>query len=334
MNKEFNIQLLVSYITGNCSTEEQKMVEEWLNISSENLKLLNEYKHVWENTTLNNNECDLDIDKSWNHFKSLANFEEEQKVKVSNRFSTKKIVNYALQFAAVIIVSLGTYFLLIKEDPINTINYSSLVDTQSSPIILPDGSEVTVKNGVEMEYPESFSSDVRELSFKGEAFFEVVSNPDKPMVIALDNIRVKVLGTSFNLSNFLDSDEITIYLESGKVQFYSVDVNDNILEQIDLIPGQKGVYNKNTGLISMYEVADDNHIAWKTGVLEFVKAPLADVITVIEKTYDVEVNYGAELNDYMLTARFNNETPESILESLQVIYGFNYKIEGKLISIY
>ena len=68
--------------------------------------------------------------------------------------------------------------------------------------------------------------------------------------------------------------------------------------------------------------------------LEFVKAPMPDVIQVLEKTYKVEINSQISLLDNLLTARFNNETPESIFESLQIIYGFNYEINDNSIMIY
>ena len=154
------------------------------------------------------------------------------------------------------------------------------------------------------------------------------------MIIASDNIRVKVLGTSFNLCNDINSDEITVYLETGKILFYSVNDNDDVLEQIILYPGQKGIYNRSTGLITKNNFLDKNHLAWKTGILEFVKAPLPDVIKVIEHTYRVDIESNLPLQNNLLTARFNNETTESILESLQIIYGFHFESANNKVIIY
>lgn len=311
------------------------MVEEWINLSEDNRLLYVEFKKAWETTTVSNNNCEVDINKAWNKFKVLADFNEEQNLQTTKtKISKRGILYYASRIAALVIVSFGIYFLFNNEKPIDTVRYSSVVEQNNSPIILPDGSKITVKSGVEVEYPEYFSDDIRNVDFEGEAFFEVVSNPEKPMIIACENLRVKVLGTSFSLSNFKDSDEISVYLKSGKVLFYSVDENGNINDQISLKPGQKGVYNKNSELISKFEIADENYIAWKTGVLEFVNAPLSDVINVLENTYNINVKCNYSIGDYSLTARFSNETPESILESLKVVYGFNYEINDNTILIY
>lgn len=338
MNTELNIQQLVSYLTGNCSKDEQKLVEQWMTMSKENVMLFEEFKQVWDHSTVKSDSCFIDIEKSWSDFKERAHFDEEIHIEIEKKsvgVSVKGMLYHAVRIAALIIIVLGLYWVFNNDQPVKTINFTSAIAQQDSPFVLPDGSDVTMNNGASIDYPEHFSSDVRNVSFNGEAFFEVVSNPEKPMVIALDNVRVKVLGTSFNLCNCKHTDEITVYLETGKILFYSLDENDgSVLEQIILYPGQKGVYNKSTGLITKHQFTDNNHLAWKTGALEFVNAPLTDVIKVLEKTYKLEISSETPIIDYSLTARFSNETPESIFESLQIIYGFNYEINDNSILIY
>lgn len=338
MSKELNIQQLVSYLTGNLSKKNEEKVEQWLTMSNENMMLFDDFKQVWDATAVTNDPCLIDIDKTWEDFKSRTNFSETQTVEVAESkklFSFNSFHYYSASIAAAIIIVFGLYFLLDKEKSVDTLTYTAEIAQLDAPTVLPDGSNVTMNQGASMEYPERFSEDTRQINFTGEAFFDVVSNPAKPMIIASDNVRVKILGTSFNLCNNINSDEITVYLETGKILFYSVDENDgSIKEQIILYPGQKGIYSKNTGLITKQNFIDRNHLAWKTGALEFVKAPLPDVIKVLEKTYRVDIKSQISLVDNLLTARFSNETPESIFESLQIIYGFNYDINGNAVVIY
>lgn len=337
MSRELDIQQLVSYLTGNCSKKSEEKVEQWLTMSNENMMLFDDFKQVWDATAVKNDPCLIDIDKTWEDFKTRTNFNETQTVEAAE---SKKLFNlisfryYSTSIAAAILIVFGLYFLVDKEKPVEIFTYTAEIAQLDAPTILPDGSNVTMNQGASMEYPERFSEDTRQINFTGEAFFDVVSNPAVPMIIASDNVRVKILGTSFNLCNDSNSDKITVYLETGKILFYSVDENDgSIKEQIILYPGQKGIYNKNTGLITKQNFINSNHLAWKTGALEFVKAPLTDVIKVLEKTYKVDINSQISLADKLLTARFSNETPESIFESLQIIYGFNYKINGDAIMI-
>lgn len=338
MTDELNIQRLVSYITGNCSKKEQELVEQWLGMSDDNRMLFNDFKQAWASSAAVSQSCLIDIDKAWENFKKRANFVEPNPIitaEDNKQFNIKSILVSVARIAALVVVLFGLYLLFDKENKVEYNNYCATAIQPDSPFVLPDGSNVFMNKGAEIEYPEQFSSDVRNISFKGEAFFDVSHNPQKPMVIAVGNVRVKVLGTSFNLCNYIDSDEITVHLETGKVLFYSVDdIDGSILEQIILHPGQKGIYNKNTGLITKQQTCNHNYMAWKTGVLEFVNAPLTDVINVIESTYRINVDSEISLSSYHLSARFNNETPESIFESLQIIYGFNYEIVDNSVLIY
>lgn len=338
MNKELNIQQLVSYLTGNCSKEEQGLVEQWLALSNDNMMLFDEYKQVWDSTSVINDSCLINVDKSWEDFKDRANFDETVSVETTGDrkpFNVKGIVYHVARVAALVAIVFGLYLLFDKESKIETQSYTAGIVPPDSPFVLPDGSGIIMNEGAKIDYPEHFNSNIRYVDFEGEAFFDIAHNPEKPMVVATGNVRVKVLGTSFNLCNCIDTDEIVVYLESGKILFYSVDdIDGSVLEQIILHPGQKGVYDKKTGLITKHQFIGNNHMAWKTGVLEFVKAPLPDVVKVLEKTYGIKIKSEIPLVDYQLTARFNNETPETVFQSLQIVYGLDYEIDGDLVLIY
>ena len=338
MTDELNIQRLVSYLTGNCSKKEQELVEQWLGMSDDNRMLFNDFTQIWSSTAADNSSCLFDIEKAWVNFINRSNFGEAIPIKTvenNKQFNIKSILVNVARIAALVVILFGLYLLFDKENRVEYNNYCATAIQLDSPFVLPDGSNIFMNKGAEIEYPEQFSSEVRNINFKGEAFFDIAHNPDKPMIIAAGNVRVKVLGTSFNLCNYIDNDEITVHLETGKVLFYSVDdIDGSIQEQVILHPGQKGIYNKNTGLITKQQTCDNNHLAWKTGALEFINAPLPDVIKALENTYKIDVVSEISLSSYNLSARFNDETPESIFESLRVIYGFNYEIVDNSVLIY
>ena len=338
MDKEKNIQMLVAQITGNSSRKDEKEVENWINESGENLALYEDLKRVWNYSTAKETSQKFNVDMAWEKFKNTANFES---VPANKHFKIRKpvirkIATYVSGIAASIIILFGMYFFFDKD--VSTpeyINYSSSVTQTDSPYLLPDGTAIIMNKGSEITYPEQFSSDVREVSFKGEAFFNVAHNPDKPMVISTDNIRVEVLGTSFDLCNCVNSDEISVYLETGKVLFCSVDPETNeILERVEVLPGQKAVYSKSLGMIETSEIFDSNHLAWKTGIIDFVATPMPDVLKVIANTYRVNIETEVSIDDMIVTARYENESPESILEALSVIFGINYEISDKNIRVY
>ena len=54
-----------------------------------------------------------------------------------------------------------------------------------------------------MKCTAQFSGDSREINFSGEGYFDVVKNPEKPMIVKLENgIQVIVKGTKFNLTSY------------------------------------------------------------------------------------------------------------------------------------
>ncbi len=333
MYRESEIQQLVSYVTGNCSPDEQQAVISWVKLSKDNEKLYADYKMIWESTNSKKQSNLIDVDAKWEDFKSRSNFEEE--LEVAQKFTLKRFLLNASKVAAAVILMFSVWMLIDNEEVAETVYYTAETTQLDAPYLLPDGSKVVLNNNADLSYPEYFSSDYRSVGFNGKAFFDIAHNPEKPLIISTDNVRVKVLGTSFNLCNYEGNDEITVYLETGKILFYSVDPeNGNTLEQIVLDPGEKGVYNKLTGNISKSYFTDENHRAWQTGVLDFVNAPLTDVIPVLEDNFEIKVSSDISLSDYRLTARFEQETTESVFETLETIYGFKCDVVKNKVSIH
>ncbi len=334
MDKEFHIQQLVSYITDNCSTEEQNEVKIWLKSSKDNQVIYDDFLEVWNSTSVKKESILVDLDNQWEDFKSRSSFNDASSIDIKQPSVFKRFINIGSSIAAAI-VFLFTVFMMFSDKQPEIVNYYTDATNIEVNKVLPDGSCVNLNRSSNLDFPEFFTSSVREVSFNGEAFFNIAHNPDQPMIIATDNVRVKVLGTSFNLCNCDDSDEIVVYLETGKILFYSIDeYNGSILEQVILTPGEKGVYDKSTGAITKSVFSGNNHTAWKSGVLEFVNAPLDEVVEVLSNTYCIDITSDIQFNNYLLTARFENESPESILESLKVLYGFQYRIDEKAVSIY
>lgn len=332
MSKELEIQQLISYVSGNCSAEEQKTVEAWVKLSPDNELLYADYQRVWESTSARKQSVLVDVDNRWEEFKKRAKFDES--LHKESTFSFKHVFIQISRVAAVIAILFTAWFMFDKEQQPETVYYSSNSIQVDNPYMLPDGSKIQLNSNAELSHPEFYASDTRDVNFSGEAFFNIAHNPEKPLIVSTDNVRVKVLGTSFNLCNCSDSDEITVYLESGKILFYSIgDTEEDILEQVILTPGEMAVYSKTTGMITKSYFTGNNHTAWKSGILEFVNAPLTDVVKVIEKTYGVTIDCELPLNDYHLTARFENESASSVFETLQILYGFNCDQDSGNVSI-
>jgi len=326
------------YFSGNCSEEEKVLIEDWLNQSPDIQAVFEEFDQVWKVTGVEIDNETVNIEKDWIELnKRISAFESINDEINSTQFSiSKKLVYFGARIAAVLVIAFGFLFFFnqikSKSVPV-TIDYTA-TDLQQAPLVLADGSKVFLNKGSEINYPEEFASDNRRIDFEGGAFFDVAHNPEKPFIITVGELEMEVLGTTFNLCTCPNSDEVVLSLETGKVRFSSMNAEDGtVKEQVILTPGQKGIFNKKTGLISRTDIKNRNYLAWKTGVLVFDKTSLDEVISTIEQTYNIKIISDKSFADLCLTARFENEKPEAIFQSLHTIFGIQYSIDGNTVFL-
>ena len=81
---------------------------------------------------------------------------------------------------------------------------------------MPDGSVITVNKNSTLSYPSEFKGKTREVALNGEAFFKVTPNKEKPFIIHVNDVTVRVVGTSFNIRSEKGKTEVIV--ETGIVQ--------------------------------------------------------------------------------------------------------------------
>jgi len=312
-------------------------IEEWLKQSPDNQSVYDEYKQVWSYTAIDNSNSIIDVDKGWKELNRRIKVTESLSVDfIDNKQKTGKRFFYILtRVAAVLLIAFGLFYIFnsINNQKPESVNYIA-DEIHQQPLQLEDGSKIYLNKGAKITYPETFASNNRKIIFEGEALFEIAHNPDKPFIISSGDLEVEVLGTSFNLCTCPDGDEMILYLESGKVRFSSVNVeNGTVNEQLILKPGQKGIFNKTNGTVCRSEFENQNYLAWKTGILVFDKTPLNEVLSTIEQTYNIEIVSDKSYEGLSLTARFDNEAPKSIFESLHTIFGIDYSISDQTVLL-
>ncbi len=184
-----------------------------------------------------------------------------------------------------------------------------------STVNLPDGSRVYLNEGAEITYPPSFNQE-RSVELKGEAFFEVMSDPVYPFTVRSGKVVISVLGTSFNVKKSADSSEIEVFVATGKVRM-SLDNNDQF---ITLEPGELGQSESQT-LKSIVQ-KDPNYISWKTKDFKFVDAELLEVLKELEESYHVNIHTDhIELNNMKITTSYNELSIDAILETISTAFG-------------
>ncbi|UVV59339.1 FecR family protein [Bacteroides thetaiotaomicron] len=74
-----------------------------------------------------------------------------------------------------------------------------------------------LNSGTLLVYPQKFTGDIRSVYLIGEANFDVKKDKQHPFIVKTNHLKVKVLGTKFNVHAYAEDEKTTTTLESGSV---------------------------------------------------------------------------------------------------------------------
>ena len=155
-------------------------------------------------------------------------------------------------------------------------------------VILSDGTKVWINSDSELEFPNRFGEDIREVKLKGEAYFEVTSDLRKPCNVLAGETKVHVLGTAFNVSAYREDRQTEVALLRGKVSF---DVKDKVYV---LVPGEIATLNRESGetIVRKGDVAAI--VDWKAGRFNFEDMSLEELTVKLSRWYGVTFVFSDE----------------------------------------
>lgn len=202
---------------------------------------------------------------------------------------------------------------------------------QQRSLRLPDGSEVIVGGGSRLMFPERFTGKERNVYFSGEGFFDVAADTRKPFIVNVDGTKVAVIGTKFNIKAYEEDGQQTVTLMEGKV-----DVTfDGSEAPLHLTSGKAAFFDRITGEISLYDLAESKYPAWYKGEFDAYHSSFRQVARDLERIFDVRIIFrNEELENTMFYISIvHAESVDMILESLRNITPFGIRREGKVIYL-
>lgn len=154
-------------------------------------------------------------------------------------------------------------------------------------LVLSDSTRVFMNAMSELRFPVRFSGEVREVELTGEAYFEV-SPSDKPFIVKTRQVNIEVMGTSFNINAYENTQKIITTLVEGKVKV--VDTGKSGSGYV-LQPEEQAVINLGDGMVKIEKVDVTLFTSWKDGEFIFYDSPLSDIMTILSRWYSVDVFY-------------------------------------------
>ncbi|WP_057940237.1 FecR family protein [Algoriphagus resistens] len=192
---------------------------------------------------------------------------------------------------------------------------------------LNDGTVIHLNSNSTISYPERFTDSLRFVILeKGEAFFDVAKEERRPFVVQVNEAKVAVLGTSFNVNN--REGQLEVALVSGKVK-----VNDNQGNQVVLNPMEM-IELEETGHMSKKNFDLMQVTGWKDKYLVFTNDDFNSVVEKIESWYGVKVNAtGINRGNWAYTGLYYDESLENVMEGIAQTSRINYEIQGREVYV-
>ncbi len=327
-------ELIAKYLKDDISEEEKTTLLDWVEQAPENKEVFYRTSHLWQLTGKARDAFQPDVDKAWRRFQQATGQPETQKensigteVKTLplNRAPEAKQVSLGwTRIAAAFLVMLGIgYWLFVANTSKEAERVAQATENQKKDFYLPDGSHVFLNRNSRISYDKDLAGDQRVIHLKGEAFFDVKRNSQRPFVIYTAQARVEVLGTSFTVREDARQQTTEVDVVTGKVAFSGKNPADTT--RLYLKPGFKGVLNRQQGL-TQAKIDDPNFIAWKVDKLVFDNTRLSSVITTMEAYFGVTIEVqNPQLLNCRYTGDFEKPALEEVLNVLHLATNLDYE---------
>ena len=314
---KLNQEIIKKYLNNECSEGEQVLVEAW-------------YKSFENNPDGISDLLDNEREELIQRVRQNIN----QKIKPIQIYSPQRWVWYASGMAAMflIIIGLSFYFAPKTNNNLSRIKFDiplsdwAKYENSSAKILkisLPDGSTVWLQPKTQLSYNQS-DRVYRQVNLKGEAFFEVKRDEVRPFLIYSGKMTTKVLGTSFNVKAYPETERFEVSVVMGKVS-----VMNESEKEVFVTPKQQVILENKSDVLTIKELPKNKTFYWDLASLTFDDTSMQEVVSNIENNFNVKINISPTLKTCRLSGNFNQEHLATILEIICKSVDAEYVMDGQ-----
>lgn len=350
------IYLIIKRLTNAIDDTEAAQLRNWIESSPDNRRVFDQVSDIWLASATNN-------ENDFNAFKAL------EKVKLKLRkedAKPKKIfINPFLKIAALalFLIGIGTlsyYAGVSKNKPTSDFTLIEAPMGSRTKVSLPDGSKVWLNGGSNLKFSNTFNKSDRIVTITGEGYFDVILNKQLPFVVNTREIRIKVLGTAFNIKAYPDEGLVETTLERGSLAIEKLTVEGKSIPQTVLEPNQRATFIKKEGEVHLSDIdkkaTEDIHkepvqpvkeqlliskkidtqifTSWKDEKLVFRNEPFESLTIKLERWYGVSIEIeDEEIKKYHFNGTFEKESIHDVLNIIHFTLPIKYTVNHDQISI-
>lgn len=302
-----------NYLSGRSSKKEQKELLDWIR-EDNHLAEFKAVKEEWKKEVIQE-PLPSEYRDSWNAIQNTR----MEGMKSDLQRTRQLLVFFRYAAIVVALISIPTLFYFISQSVRNTsLSYTTVSADygQISKVLLPDSTVIWINSGSTIRYNNRFAATNRDLELTGEAYFKVRKNKELPMVVSSDELRVKVLGTSFSVMAYPEEKTIDVVLEEGNVELNSARQSSF---RYEMKPGERTSFNKTSKVLTRSMVNTELFTSWKEGTINIYNLPLNELVIKLERRYNQKFMVEESIKNIPYTFTIKNEDLSSILGLMEKI---------------
>lgn len=335
-------ELIIKVLTDHATPAECVMLNNWVKKSDDNRIFFLRFRNIWlasSQTVKNNNISTSKALESVYRKLDSSQPEENESSEINPHAGGEKSLLRYFRMAAlwILLIGLGAVMstLFFKTDRILNRNaaVSVMVPRGSKALtVLPDGTVVWLNAGSGIEYKIQENKPVREVTLKGEAYFNVSKDPDHPFTVNAGEMIIIAYGTEFNVKAYPDEKLVETTLVEGSV---TVEIRNKPSNKTLLRPDEQAIYYKPTShrsenFLVTKGIDPSLYTLWLNDRLQIKGETLEDLAVILERKYDVTIHFDDnKLRELRFTGIIENETIEQILELIKISSDVDYRINGR-----
>ncbi|GER06403.1 peptide ABC transporter substrate-binding protein [Iodidimonas muriae] len=324
--------------SGQASSAEKKAFADWITKDPAHMREYNLVHALWAEAAMFGGTLDPASDV-------ITLFPQEVDGRAKSapvRHRSGRLLRVGHLAAAVLIalfLGLGA-IVLVGDDPLEWafgpgVEHFSTRKGESRLVSLSDGSVVEMNTQSEIEV--RYGRHVREIRLlRGEAYFDVAKDPQRPFLVNADQTRVQAVGTEFNVR--LRDADIAVTVIEGRVlvrQFTSKAGKASPSLEESLGRNEQAILNKeeagnHPSMLKTASVVPERFISWRQKRLLFEAAPLIDVVADFNRYNSMELILSdRSLDDLSISGVFDPRDPETFARTLEAMAPVEVLVFGR-----
>ena len=289
---------------------------------------LNTIKY-WKELGEMNSEKEIDVDKAWKNLYSRLSGEGLMPGTKVMRRSLMQTMYFRVAATILLLLGLGTMFVVMNEKDMlsRKVNVATTENEKNLQVTLPDGSSVILNRNTTLSYHSNFVKHGRNVTLKGEAFFDITPDTGNPFTINAGKASVKVVGTTFNVITSNADSAVEVFVKTGKVMVTDNEGTRNII----LDPGYIGTMSSRSSEKHLNE--DQNYMAWNSGILIYDGQLLDVVFKDLRRVYNMDVvadDPEILKNTWTTNGPLYNQPEETIIRLICLSFNLSYSKDGSV----